>query len=74
MKPIFIDKLFKDITKEEKIIIGENFFICLHNRDTQGFPYFEYLVVYNSTPGIFVARFKEKEIAEEYVTWKNNES
>jgi hypothetical protein len=73
-EPIYINKLYKDITGEEKKSIGECFYICRHTNDAQGHPYFEYLIVYNSIPGIFIARFKEKEMAEEYVVWKNSES
>ena len=71
MEPIFIDKLYKDISLEEKNKIGENYFICRHTGDSKGYPYFEYLVVYNLNSGILIARFKEKKIAEEYVIWKN---
>ncbi|MCY1722093.1 hypothetical protein OU798_17200 [Prolixibacteraceae bacterium Z1-6] len=73
MKPIFIDKLFKNITQAEKNEIGEIYYICRHSHDAQGYPYFEYLVVNNLNPDNLIARFKDKEDAEEYVMLKNNE-
>jgi hypothetical protein len=73
MEPIFIDKLFKDITRAEKNEIGEIYYICRHSNDAQGYPYFEYLVVNNLNPDKLIARFKEKEDAKEYVILKNSE-
>ena len=55
MEPIFIDKLFKNITQTEKNEIGENYYICRHSNDAQGYPYFEFLVVNNLNSGILIA-------------------
>lgn len=70
MTAYFINKLFRDLTLEEKNGIPKPF-ICLHSPDPNGYPYFEYLVVdlTRNEDKQFIARFQNLELAKEYVEW-----
>ncbi|GEM_PF-6245837 len=70
MKPIFIDKLFKNISPQEKKELITPF-ICLHSTDQSGLPYFQYLIVdlKRADEFQFIARFNDITIENEYVKW-----
>ena len=73
MEVKFVEILFKNLTESDKKNLTLPF-ICLHSGDSNGLPYFQYLIVdlNNSFEDQFIARFKEFEKAYEYVDFLIN--